>query len=210
MKDERVWRYAVQAFGMQELDYASAFIRKLLSDGIDRPDSLANRLTDPRFRAFVQTFDFSRYGAATTSFTRAGQGTVDRYLRQSLETQVGRDNEGVRLALYFQRKAPEISTPYALMADRALWKVTQVALGLPPSVGAGVDRQAELIGNKLDIADLKRPDKLAAFLTRFAAKWDIAQPATEMSTGLGAMTGGGAGAIGADLLARWQTLQKAR
>jgi hypothetical protein len=63
------------------------------------------------------------------------------------------------------------------MADRALLKVTQVALGLPEATGTmDIDRQAELITKKLDIEDLKEPGKLDKFLERFTALWEIENP----------------------------------
>ena len=67
---------------------------------------MANTLTDPRYLEFASTYDFDRYGSIATTFTKARQGTVDKYLRQTLEENEGAKNEGVRLALYFERKAP--------------------------------------------------------------------------------------------------------
>lgn len=169
-----VYRYAMRAFGLEDMTYATAFVRRALSDGVDRPDSLANRLADPRFRDLVSTFNFARYGSAAMAFSRTQQGVVDRYLRLTLEQNAGLTNEGVRLALYFQRSASSISSPYSLLADRALLKVTQVALGLPQaSATLDLDRQADIISGKLAVADLKDPGKLDKFLIRFAALWDV-------------------------------------
>ena len=44
--------------------------------------------------------------------------------------------KGVRLALYFQRKASGITSAYSILADPALLKVAQVALGLPAATSA--------------------------------------------------------------------------
>lgn len=177
LSDDRVYQYAMRAHGLEDMIYAKAFMRKVLTEGIDNPDSFANRLNDRRFHAFAEVFNFARYTTATTSFSRTGQGTVDKYVRQSLELDAGQDNEGLRLALYFQRQAPSATTPYALLADRALLKVTQVALGLPESSGAlDIDRQAEMISNKLNVADLKDPAKIDHLLQRFVALWEIENP----------------------------------
>src|SRR5690625_5100056 len=48
MADERIYAYALTAFGLGEMRYAKAFIRKVLEGGIDQPDSVANRLADRR------------------------------------------------------------------------------------------------------------------------------------------------------------------
>jgi hypothetical protein len=208
MKNDRVYRYAMRAFGLEDMTYAKAFIRKVLSEGIDRKDAMANKLVDPRYRELAETFNFARYTTATTSFSRTQQGTVDRYVRQTLEVDAGQTNEGVRLALYFQRAAPRATSAYALLADRALLKVTQVALGLPASTGAlDIDKQAELISKKLNVADLKEPAKLEKMLERFTALWEIENPSTPAATGPAALISGAGGLLDSDLLSRIQSLR---
>ena len=55
-------------------------------------------------------------------------------------------NEGVRLALYFQRKAPTITSALSILADKALLKVTQTTLGLPTSMSqAEIETQEAMI-----------------------------------------------------------------
>ena len=67
-------------------------------------------------------------------------------MRQTLEENAGAQNEGVRLALYFQRKAEASKSAYEILADPALLKVVQTALGIPPETGTqDIDRQAALI-----------------------------------------------------------------
>jgi hypothetical protein len=204
MANDRIYRYALTAFGLDDMAYAKAFIRKALTEGVDDQNSFANRLADPRFKDLVENFNFTRYGDSATVFTRTQQGTVDRYVRQTLEVQAGADNEGVRLALYFQRNAPSATTPYSLLADKALLKVTQVALGLPEASGAlDISHQADLITKKLNMADLKDPAKLDKLLTRFTALWDIDNAPPSPILGIFGDTSGGAG-IGADLLGQIQ------
>ena len=211
IKDDRIFKYAMKAFGLEDMDYAKAFMRKVLAEGIDDPQSFANSLTDTRYRDFAETFNFKRYTTGATVFDRAQQGTVDRYVRQTLEVDAGRSNEGVRLALYFQRKAEGVETPFHLMADRALLKVTQVALGIPESTGTmDIDRQAELIAKKLDIEDLKEPAKLDKFLERFTALWELENPTTAPSAGIAQLVDGSFGGIGQDLLQQIQNVRNRR
>jgi hypothetical protein len=154
-------------------------MKKVLAEGIDGRNSFANRLTDGRYRDFVETFNFARYGPATTSFERTQRGSVDRYLRQTLEEVAGAENEGVRLALYFERRAPDIPSTYGILADPALLKVVETALGLPATMAGGdIDRMADAISRRLDVSDFKDPRKLQRFLERFTTMWDLSnQPA---------------------------------
>ena len=275
MKDDRLYRYAVDAFGLGEMAYAKAFMRKVLEGGVSSSNTFANKLSDKRYREFAAAFDFSTQQAETsyfaaniakvktvTAFTsdsasrmfdfaieafglksvvdtpkekaavtaalhlgkdsplhfddpaldtrfrdflkafdfaakglkttsdkpamqqvvdrhnggvRADQAkvTVEKYTRQKMELDAGASNESVRLALYFQRKAPDITDPYQIMADPALLKVVQTALGLPKEIGAiDLDKQAEIYTSRIDFKDFKDPVKLQSFITRFTALAD--------------------------------------
>jgi hypothetical protein len=177
MGDKRLYNYVMKAFGLQDMAYAKAFIRKALEGGVDDPESFANRLSDTRYKDMVATFNFVRHGELTTVFERTRQGTVDRYMRQTLEEDAGGTNEGVRLALYFERKASSVTSPYGLLADPALLKVAQTALGLPATMSLqSIEKQAATIEKRLDIEDLKDPAKVKSLLTRFTALWELQNP----------------------------------
>jgi Protein of unknown function (DUF1217) len=191
LANDRVYSYAMKAFGLSDMIYAKAFVKKVLTDGLDSDRSFANLLADPRFRDLAQTFNFKSTGPATTAFDKAQQGVVDKYLQITLEEKAGADNDGVRLALYFKRKASSINSAYGILADPALLKVAQTALGLPSAASsAAIEKQAELINSKLDLDKLKTPDGLAKFLDRFTSLWEIrnASTAANLSTGAQSLT----------------------
>lgn len=173
LKDYKLYSYAMKAHGLEDMIYARAFMRKVLTEGVDSKDSFASRLSDKRYKEFATTFNFARYGEAATSFTEAQQGTVDNYVRQSLEMSAGEDDQGVRLALYFSRKAAEIKNPFDILADPALLEVVQTALGIPKEAALGsIDAQAATIKKRLDIDSLKDPKAVEKFLKRFTGLWD--------------------------------------
>lgn len=175
LRNDRLYQFAMTAFGLKDMIYGKAFMRKVLAEGVDGAKSFALQLADPRFRDFAETFNFARYGGTATAFERAQQGTVDRFLRIQLEADAGQNDEGVKLALYFQRKAPDMKSVYGLMGDPALYKVVQTALGLPTAYSnTDVDKQAAFIGAKISVDDFKDPVKLDNFLTRFTARWQAA------------------------------------
>lgn len=177
LKDDRLFKFAMKAHGLKDMDYAKAFMKKALTEGIDSPDTFANKLSDKRYRDFVDTFNFARYGDTATIFSKARQGTVDKYIRQTLEEDAGAQNEGVRLALYFERKAAKLNNFYEVLADPAISQVVRTALGLPETLATtDIDKQVALMEKRLDIADLKDPEKLQKFLTRFTSLWEIANP----------------------------------
>lgn len=179
LSDDRLFKYAMKAFGLKDMDYAKAFMRKALTEGVEDEKSFANKLADPRYREFVEAFNFVRYGEETTTLTRAREGTVDRYMRQTLEETAGTQNEGVRLALYFSRKAQDVDSVFEILGDRALAQVVQTALGLPAAAMAGnIDKLAATISDRIDLEDFKDPAKLEAFIQRFTTMWEVSNPST--------------------------------
>ena len=190
VEDRRLFNYAMKAFGLEDMAYAKAFMVKLLEEGVEDSGSFANTLSDQRYKDFAETFDFARYGETTTVFDRTRQGTVDKYLRQTLEQDAGETNEGVRLALYFERKAPELTSMYGILADTALAKVVRTSFGLPESFALlDIDKQVEILGKKLDIEDLADPEELSKFLTRFTSMWEIDNPTTSSVSNLSILFG---------------------
>jgi len=188
MADDRLFRYAMKAHGLEDMAYAKAFMVKALEGGIDDKDSFANKLTDKRYADFVETFNFVRYGEATTAFTRAQQGTVDKYLRQTLEEDAGKQNEGGRLALNFARNAADINSPYDILANTAYAKVVRTVLGLPDSFAtADIDKQAAMIEDRIDLEDFKDAEKLDKFLSRFTTMWEIQNPSSTGSPSIAAL-----------------------
>ncbi len=177
LANDRVYKFAMRAFGLENMAYAKAFMRKVLEEGITSRDAFANKLSDKRYREFAEVFNFKRFGAATTTRPEVHTGVVERFTRQTLEKRQGEANEGVRLALYFQRKAASIKNPFDMLADPALAKVARTVMGLPDSVAtADIDKQAKLIKSRIKIEDFKDEKKLEAFLARFTAMYDAAQP----------------------------------
>lgn len=180
--NQRIYNFAMTSFGMKDLIYAKAMIRKVLTEGVDSPESFAMTLTDQRFREIAQTFNFKTYGTATTAFDRTQQGTVDRYLQNALEEKAGQGNEAVRMAIYFDRKSASLSSVYSILADKAVYAVVRTALGLPDALaGSDIDRQAKLIGSRINIDDFKDAGKRAAFITRYLGMSDAKANAAESS-----------------------------
>lgn len=177
MADKRLLNFALTAYGLDPSLEPPARIRQMLEGGIADPKSPANQLTDKAYVSFVTAFNFAEYGEATTTRTPAQLPSIDKFLRQTLEQNAGKENEGVRLALYFERKSSSLTNFYEILADPALAKVVRTALSLPDSfASADIDRQVKLFEEKLDIEDFTDPARLEKFLTRFTSLWEINNP----------------------------------
>lgn len=183
MADSRLYNFALSAYGLNPATEKRDLIQSVLAGGIRDPNSVANKLTNKAYAGLATAFNFEQYGETATTNNPAQQATVDKYLRQTLEENAGDTNQGVRLALYFERKAPTITSWYSVLADTALASVVRTALGLPDSFAtANIDKQAQLFEQKLNLSDFTDPTKLGKFLTRFTSMWEINNPTSSAVT----------------------------
>ncbi|MBO6636531.1 MAG: DUF1217 domain-containing protein [Roseitalea sp.] len=210
--DTRLFNFAMKAHGLEDMAYAKAFMLKVLNEGTDANDAFANTLSDSRYRDFADTFDFARHGEAATVFTKAQQGVIDKYLVQTLETEAGESDQGVRLALYFERKAPQINSYFDILADPALSEVVRTTLGIPQETATiDIDKQAAMMADRLSLSDLKDPEKLDKLVERFANMWQIengGQAAAANDPSLALLVPSSASAtVSADLLLQIQQIK---
>lgn len=183
LKDYRLYSYAMKAYGLSDMTYAKAFMRKVLTEGVSDSDAFANKLTDTRYRQFATAFNFAALGDQATQTTAATTGTATQYVTQTMEEKAGDQNEGLRLALYFTRKASTVTNAYQILADKAMTQVVQTAMGWPATISSSdIDVQAKMITDKIDLTDFQDPAKVTKFVQRFAAMWDATQAQTDNST----------------------------
>ena len=182
----RLLSYALDAYGLGDQIHSTALIEKVLEGGVSNPKSLANTLTDSRWKAFAAAFDFVGAGASSVSSASAIKTTTGDYVEQQLESDQGAQDVGVQLALYFQRVAPTLSNEYGVLADRNLLEVAQTIFGLPPSTSAtDIDAQAQTLSKLMPLSDLQDPKKLHQLTERFTAMYDLTYgPGSSAATSL--------------------------
>ena len=177
--------------------------------GHDDDEAFVNRLADNRYVEFAKTFDFNRYGATATTFSRASTGVAEKYVRQTLEENAGETNTAVRLALYFERKAPEITSVTQILADQALFTVVRTNLGLPESFSMlDIDRQIEIFEERVDLEAFSDPEAVAKQIERFSALWDANNPDQTTANTIGLLFSNSAAGISPDLMVAIQTLKR--
>jgi hypothetical protein len=174
VKDYRLFSYAMKAYGLEDMTYARAFMKKLLTEGVSSSTSMANKLVDPRYKEFAKAFDFAAKGDKATSEASATTEAVSKYYQQTLENKEGEQNEGVRLALYFKRKASSVTSVMGLLADKRLLTFMQTTFNIPKEASkAGIDLQVRNLEKHINIKDLQDPKKVDRLIQRFSAMWDM-------------------------------------
>jgi hypothetical protein len=219
LADERLVTYVLKAYGLEGETVSNDVLRRVLTSDPFDDDSFASRLGDSRYRDLAAAYNFTADGeigraAAQQVQTRSALlKTIDLHVRQTMEADAGLQNEGVRLALYFQRKAADITSAFTILADKALFEVVRIALGLPVGMSqADIDVQAAMITKRLDLADLKDPAKLDKFLARFATLYDLENGGDSTVSAALVVLGGSQSGVGTNvnLLASLQSVRLGR
>ena len=200
----QLFSYAMQAYGLSDMIYAKAYMQKIMDGGVQNSTSLANQLTDPRFKAFAEAFDFGDLGASTTQNDTSNTNTTNAFIEQTLENNVGQQNQGAQIALYFQRQAPHITSAAQIMGDKALFQFVQTAFGVPTfsaTTDAAISDEKAIINSKVPMADLGDPTKVQKMITRFSALWDLKNSnAAASSPALAVLSGNASGGNSASSL----------
>ncbi len=140
--------FILLAKGLDPRKVSTEFLKKIFSSDLNDPKSFANTESDPRFAEIAASFNFDSQGNVARLPMMGPQKrdqfreTQANYVEQSLEQQQGDANPGVRLALYFQRKAGDITSAYDILADKALSEVFRTTFDLPELDGGDADRPA--------------------------------------------------------------------
>ncbi|MBG1233205.1 DUF1217 domain-containing protein [Aestuariivirga litoralis] len=170
----RIFNFAMKAYGLDDMTYAKAFLKKALKDGVATSDTFAMKLSDPRFKAFVTAFNFAANGTATTSSETLKTTTVDKYKQALLEDSAGQQDPSLKIAMYFKDNINSVTSIYGIMGNKALYQMVQTTLGLPAAMSnIDIDQQAKFISAKFNLDDMKDPKKLDNFVKRYLAVYDM-------------------------------------
>lgn len=178
----RLFSYAMKAFGLSDMTYAKGMMTKILQGGVTSSSALANTLDNSAYKAFATAFDFTGKGAAVTQSAAATTGVTSLYAEQTVDTNAGKSNEGVELALYFTQTASSVTNLYGLLADENMLKVVQTAFGLPSSATQDIDAEEHTLSKYVSVADLQNPAKVKQIAERFTAMYDSSGQNTSSSS----------------------------
>lgn len=186
LANDRLTKFAMESLGIDPESVTKEQLEKIFSSKLDDSGSYLNKEMDPVFRRLVTAFNFDTDGnilREDRSLIQTRRGlyeTLDNYLTQTLETQAGEENAGVRLALYFQRMAAGTTSYYSILADTAIQNFIKTTFGIPDELGnAGVDTQVTMMKKYFDIKDFQDPEKVKKLIARFTIMYDNSQNTTD-------------------------------
>ena len=172
VEDYEIFSFVMEAFDLEDQIFGKALMSEMLKSDISDRESLAARLTDPRFRDLYVEMGFVNDGEANpnTASPAWQEAIIDRFLGTSFINDQAAVNEDLGAVLHFRREAPDIDSWFDVLKDRRVAEVLRKAVGLPDSMALlDLDQQIKIFESKMDIEDFKDPDFLAGIERKFSA-----------------------------------------
>lgn len=189
VNDYRSLSVALTAFGLENDIPNKAFIRKVLESDLSDPKSLANKLSDKRYKKLAEAFSFS---APDGKFKRLvnSEKLSENFLDRTFELRVGQSNGSYRLALNAKRELSELAKKsskentkwFEVLGSTPLRRVMSGALGLNENyLKLPIDRQVEELRSAAErqlgiksLAQLSDPQLMNKLLDRFIVRDSVA------------------------------------
>ncbi|MGF9562663.1 DUF1217 domain-containing protein [Neorhizobium sp. JUb45] len=206
--DDRLVKVLLTAYDVDPDTVDEDFLKQVFASDLDDPKSFVNQQTNTVWAEILGTFNFDTSGklakrddGATVQTQGKILATENLYNRQTLEEEQGENNNGVRLALYFERMSKSITSAYDILGDTALLEFFRTSFSLPEEFSnMDLDKQAELVKKYMNLEDLTDPDLVQKMVNKFTALYDL-ENSDSSSSALSILTGDSSSAgISADLL----------
>lgn len=203
VKDPRLLRVALGAFGLEADVGNKFFIRKVLEGGTLAPDALANKLSNKQYVKLAEAFGFG-FSTPNTQLSDFADKILTPYKSQQFAAAVGTQNNDMRLALNAEVALPELAKSsasplaqwYTVLGNPPLRKVFESAFGLPLSFGAiDLDQQVETLQRRATasfgegtVEQFKDPDKIDKLIRQFLVRSEVAAGSLSIGPGQVALT----------------------
>lgn len=168
LKNPTVMKVLLTANGLADQLGYPALAQKALLSNVSDPKSLANQLTDSRWKAAAQTYSFATKGLSViqnpSTISTIANGYAEVLWRQSLDA----GTPGLSNALSFRQSASTITSVDQILGDPILRNVVTTALGIPQEIAfQDIGAQEKAISSRIDITKFKDPKFVDTFTQRY-------------------------------------------
>ena len=157
----------------------TALTQKTLLSNVNDSKSLANQLTDTRWKPVVQTYDFANKGLSVIQNPSVIATIANAYAEVTWRTSLDATTPGLSNALTFRANASGVTNVDQILGDPVLRSVVTTTLGVPLQIAfQPLEAQQKAITSQLDITKLQDPK----FVTQFAQRYLIAMAQAASTT----------------------------
>jgi hypothetical protein len=173
LKDRRSLEFVLSAFQLEDQINSRAIIKKVLTEDPAASGSLANMLSDPRYKAMAKAMQPLGEGKKPFANAEFMKQMISGYQTNAFEKFQGEQTPGLREAMFFKRNIGSVTTGLQVLGNKVLTEVVRVAIGMPKEMGLlSASKQAEIIEKRVDISQFKDPKFVDRFIDRYLANND--------------------------------------
>ena len=168
LKNPQVLDVLLTANGLGDQAPYAALARKALLSDTTKAGSVANKLSDTRWKTVAKTYDFANKGLSVIQNPKVlatlANGFAEVTWRQSLDAAT----PGLSNALSFRAAAAGVTSVDQILGDSTLRTVITGALGIPPQIAfQQLGAQEHAISSRLDLSKLKDPKFVEGMAQRY-------------------------------------------
>jgi hypothetical protein len=171
LSNPNVMNVLLTAGGLSDRIGYTALAKQVLTSDLSNDNSLANTLTDTRWKTLAQTYDFHGNGLAAIQSQSVIDTVTNAYVQAQWQSNEDSVTPGLSNALYFLSNASNVTSVDRLLSDSKLRTVTLTALGVPAQIAfQDLGAQEQAVTSRMDISKLQDP----TFVKQFAQRYLIA------------------------------------
>jgi hypothetical protein len=156
------------ANGMKDQIGYTALATKVLTSDLTDPNSLANRLTDTRWKTLATTYNFAANGLKAIQTPATIASIADGYAKVTWQATQDSITPGLSNALAFKAKASTITSVDQVLGDPIMREVITMALGIPKQIAfQTLGAQEQAISTRIDLTKFKDPKFVETFTQRY-------------------------------------------
>jgi hypothetical protein len=163
-----VMKVLLTANGMGDQIGNTAIVTKVLTSNLSDPKSLANTLTDSRWKTLAHTYDFAANGLKPIQDPKTLATIANGYAQVTWQHTQDTVTPGLSNALAFKAKASTISSVDQILGDPVMRDVVTTALGVPKQIAfQTLGAQEQAISTRIDLKKFQDPKFVEGFVQRY-------------------------------------------
>jgi RNase H-fold protein (predicted Holliday junction resolvase) len=168
LSNPAVMNVLLTANGMSDqIGYTGLAIAALTSNLSD-PSSLANTLTDTRWKTAAANYNFATAGLSVIQNPATIKAISQAYAQTVWEQNQNTANPGIANALAFQQQASSITSVDQILGNSTLRTVVTVALGIPDTIAIQpLEAQERAISSRLNVSRLQQPQFVTNLIQQY-------------------------------------------
>lgn len=168
-KDTEATRIVLQALGLADNAQNVGMAKRVLLSDLKDKRSLANTLSDTRWKTAAEKLDMANTGLSTLRLPSTRKAILDGLVEYKRLTAIEAKSQAVSDALYLKNMSTDTKTGvYDVLGNKVLRRIASTIAGLPKELALQeVEAQARTLNRSFKVEDLTDPAKKEKLIQRY-------------------------------------------